>query len=92
MRIVLAWLSSERESMSPIRIHTTISSETLHLPELRPLLGKAVEIVITEEPVLAADSERWSALAAVAGKDLIDADVYGKQREFDRSCSQAPLL
>ena len=36
--------------MSTIRIHRTIDSETLHLPELKPLVGKAVEITVTELP------------------------------------------
>src|SRR5687767_10985576 len=30
------------------RIRTRIESETLHLPELRPLIGKEVEIVVQE--------------------------------------------
>jgi hypothetical protein len=35
--------------MGAIRIRKTIESETLHLPELKPLIGRTVEIVI-EEP------------------------------------------
>jgi hypothetical protein len=36
--------------MSAIRIRKTIESETLHLPELKPLIGRTVEIVIEERP------------------------------------------
>lgn len=35
--------------MNAIHIHTTLHSEILHLPELRPLLGKTVEIIVREE-------------------------------------------
>jgi hypothetical protein len=34
--------------MPPIRIKTRIESDTLVMPELRPLVGKTVEIRITE--------------------------------------------
>ena len=33
---------------TPVRIRRKLSSETLDLPELRPLIGKDVEIVVTE--------------------------------------------
>jgi hypothetical protein len=36
--------------MTAIRIETTIDSETLHLPQLKPLVGKSVEIVVREMP------------------------------------------
>jgi hypothetical protein len=36
--------------MTAIRIETTIDSDTLYLPELKPLLGKSVEIVVREMP------------------------------------------
>ncbi|MGH7193447.1 MAG: hypothetical protein ACREJM_07920, partial [Candidatus Saccharimonadales bacterium] len=32
-----------------VRIHRKLESETLHLPELRPLIGKDVEIIVIEE-------------------------------------------
>ena len=34
--------------MGAIRITKRLDSETLHLPELRPLIGHEVEIVVTE--------------------------------------------
>ena len=65
-------------------IHVTreILSEHLDLPELRPFIGKQVEITIQEaEP--ARDDSRWEALAAIAGADLIDPEVVAKYRAFD---------
>jgi hypothetical protein len=59
--------------MSTIRIHRTLDSDTLHLPELKPLIGKVVDITVTESP--AEGAKDWSALEAIAGKDLIDPDV-----------------
>jgi hypothetical protein len=40
--------SAEVQAMTSIRIETTIEGETLYLPQLRPLLGKSVEIVVKE--------------------------------------------
>jgi len=34
--------------MSTIRIETTIDSDTLYLPQLKPLVGKSVEIIVRE--------------------------------------------
>lgn len=41
--------------MAPIRITTRLESDTLVLPELRPLVGKTVEISVTETGELAVD-------------------------------------
>jgi hypothetical protein len=35
--------------MNAIRIRKRIDSETLHLPELNPLLGKTVEVIVLDE-------------------------------------------
>lgn len=35
--------------MTAIRIRTRVDSETLYLPELRPLIGQEVEIIVLEE-------------------------------------------
>jgi hypothetical protein len=37
-------------TMNLIRIHTRLESETISIPELRPLVGKQVEITICEQP------------------------------------------
>lgn len=66
--------------MHAIRVHRYIDSETLQLPELKELIGKDVEIVVLEEPTLppAQSTEKpdYSALAHIAGQDLIDPEVY----------------
>jgi hypothetical protein len=81
--------------MSVIRIHRRIESETLHLPELRPLLGKTVEILVTEQPEAHAadDAARWAA-AQQAVREVTDYDLeaYREQREFDRRHGRAPEL
>jgi len=33
-----------------LRIHHKLDSETLHLPELKPLIGRTVEITVKEKP------------------------------------------
>ena len=38
-----------RVTMNAIRIHTRLESDTLQLPELKPLVGKDVEIIVLEE-------------------------------------------
>ncbi|HEY1380650.1 MAG TPA: hypothetical protein VGF55_27865 [Gemmataceae bacterium] len=76
--------------MSTIRIRRTLDSDTLHLPELRPLIGKAVEITVTETP--AEPAKDWSALEAIAGTDVIDPEVYKQYREFDRQHNKPPEL
>jgi hypothetical protein len=77
--------------MGPIHIRRTLDSDVLHLPELKPLIGKTVEIVVREEPA-AEVGERWRALAEAAGQDLIDPEVYKQYREFDRQSRTPPEL
>jgi hypothetical protein len=36
--------------MNAIQVHKRIESETLHLPELRGMIGKTVRIIVLEEP------------------------------------------
>jgi hypothetical protein len=47
--------------MTAIRIETTIDSDTLHLPQLKPLMGKTVEIIVREMPqrTLRPDDRAW---------------------------------
>lgn len=44
--------------MNPVHIRKNLDSDTLYLPELRPFLGKSVEIVVQE--VVAPASENAS--------------------------------
>ena len=70
--------------MSAIRIRKRIDSETLHLPELRPLLGKAVEIIVREQPAILPGTGNWAALEEAA-RDLAgyDFDAWRAQRDYD---------
>jgi hypothetical protein len=75
--------------MSTIRIHRTLDSDTLHLPELKPLIGKAVDITVTESP--ADGAKDWSALEEAA-QELTDYDfdLPRRYREFDRQHNRPP--
>jgi hypothetical protein len=78
--------------MSAIYIRRKLDSDTLHLPELQPLIGKTVEIIVREETESPAVPDRWQALTEAAGKDLIDPEVYKLYREFDRQHWKPPEL
>ncbi len=74
--------------MTAIRIHRRIDSETLHLPELKPFLGRTVEIIVLEEEPLSSiqpGTGDWDTAAqaarALAGYDF---DAWREQREYDR--------
>lgn len=82
--------------MDTIRISQKLDSDTLYLPQVRPLIGKTVEIIVREE-IGSSDEvqngqhpqrDAWkAALASLGGLD-IDWDAYRRQREFDvRSAS-----
>jgi hypothetical protein len=72
--------------MSAIVIRRTLDSDTLHLPELGPLIGKEVEIVVRERPPLPPGvPERWRPLWEVGGEDLIDPEAVRRLREGSRT-------
>jgi hypothetical protein len=48
--------------MHAIRVRKTIDSETLHLPELKPLIGRTVDITVEEQPPAVRD-EFWAEAA-----------------------------
>ena len=69
--------------MNAIRIHKQIDSETLHLPELKSLIGKTVEILILEEtaaPPRTCASSPYDALFELAGHDVVDPEAYKQLR------------
>lgn len=73
--------------MSTIRIETTIDSDTLYLPQLKPLVGKSVEIIVREiaTPNISPATSDWAAVeAAVRGLEDYDYDAYREAREQDR--------
>ena len=75
--------------MNAIRIRKKIESETLHLPELKPLVGRTVEIIVLEEEkhsTIRPGTGDWEA-AEKAARELretgYDLDAWRAQREFD---------
>jgi hypothetical protein len=72
--------------MNAIRIRKTLDSETLHLPELKSLLGRAVEIIVLEDdPPARMGTGDWDAAArAVAELKDYDYDALADQDDCDR--------
>ena len=73
--------------MSTIRIETTIDSDTLYLPQLKPMVGKSVEIVVREmaTPTISPATSDWAAVeAAVRELEDYDFQAYREVRELDR--------
>jgi hypothetical protein len=75
-------------SMSTLRIRRKLESDTLVLPELKPLIGKTVEITIQEEEASSIKTGLgdWEA-ALKAAQELRDTgydfDAWREQREYD---------
>lgn len=71
--------------MNAIRIFRKLDSETLQLPELKPLIGKNVEIIVLETPNVMPGTGDWdAALKAVEELEDYDFDAYRRLREYDR--------
>ena len=77
--------------MSTIRIKTRLESETLVLPELRPLIGKTVEIRVTENPPSALDDLiDWEYLAEVEAEFAEDPTPIPSLEEVRAALSSIP--
>jgi hypothetical protein len=66
--------------MNAIRIRKTIHSDTLHIPELKDMIGRTVEIIVLEEPVPSSDIHNkgdWDAVLAAA-QQLQDYDYQAQ--------------
>lgn len=74
--------------MNAVRICRKLESETLYLPELRPLVGKQVEIIVLDEsaPQATPGTGDWEA-AARAAQELRDTgydfEAWREQRDYD---------
>jgi hypothetical protein len=71
--------------MNAIRIHKKLDSETLNLPELRPLLGQTVEIIVLGEdslPGIRPGAGDWTAFDRLA-REITDYD-FDAQRQQDQ--------
>jgi hypothetical protein len=73
--------------MTPIRIETTIESDTLYLPQLQPLMGKSVEIIVRENtvPIMTPATSDWAEVEAIVrnGLDDYDFDAYREARNLE---------
>jgi hypothetical protein len=79
--IVATYNSIAEPRMTEIHITRDLESDTLQLPELTPLIGRKVEIIVRD--VSAAPANPWDALAALAGRDLVDPGAYRQLRDLD---------
>ncbi len=66
--------------MTAIKIERHLDSETLHLPELKGLVGRDVEITVIEKPRAPRKSD-LSKLFELAGKIDLDEDAIREMRE-----------
>ena len=76
-----------------IRIRRKLDSENLYLPELRPLIGKMVEITIEPEPVpaITPGTGDWAAAQRAARRlqeTDYDFDAWRQQRDYDKRHSR----
>jgi hypothetical protein len=76
-------------TMNAVRIRRKLDSDTLHLPELKPLIGKDVEIIVLEDETrstILPGTGDWEA-AARAAEELresgYDFDASKRLREYD---------
>jgi hypothetical protein len=72
--------------MDVIRIETLLVDDTLYLPQLKPLVGKSVEITVREKavPVIAPGIGSWDDVkAAVLGLGDYDADAWRETRSAE---------
>lgn len=74
--------------MNAIRIFRKLESDALHLPELKPLIGRTVEIIVLEEDhrsVSRPGTGDWdAAFQAVEELEDYDFDALRRQREYDQ--------
>jgi hypothetical protein len=70
--------------MTVIHVTQQLESDTIQLPELKPLIGKKVEITIREAPAENSSKQGWDALFELSGKDLVDPEAYKELRALDR--------
>ena len=79
--------------MTAIRIQRKLDSDTL--PELRPLIGKTVDIIVREAdvPAVTPGTRDWTAWqAALSDLDDYDFDAWKAQREYDLKHANDHLL
>jgi len=70
--------------MTEIHLTRDVQSDTLTLPELQPLIGRKVEIIIRDLSEPSVPRNPWESLQSLAGQDLVDPDAYRQLRDLDR--------
>jgi hypothetical protein len=79
--------------MKVIHIRRLLESDTLYLPEVKPLIGRTVQILISEEAGASVVTEKdWESFFAAAGPDLVDPELYRQYRAFDQGHNSPPQL
>ncbi len=73
--------------MTEIHLTHDVQSDTLKLPELQPLIGKRVEIIIRDLSPQSGLPNPWDGLQSLAGRNLVDPDAYRQLRDLDRQQS-----
>jgi hypothetical protein len=64
--------------MNAIRVRTKIDSDTLHIPELRSMIGKDVEIIVLDDQPAAASSVL----------DSVDPQAFWKGKSLDELAAE----
>lgn len=80
--------------MTTLRIHRKLDSSTLDLPELKPLIGKTVEITVRERPgvTITPGTGNWQRFEdAMNDLEGYDFDAWRLQRERDQASSGVEL-
>jgi hypothetical protein len=70
-----------------IHIHRKLDSETLHLPELKPLIGRTVEITVEEKPPAPSISDEFYAELARLPETV---EAYEAQKTIFRTWRSDP--
>ena len=80
--------------MTPIRIRKQLSSDTLHLPELRPLIGRTVEITVEEQVPAVRDEFYAEAARLPESEEAFDAQkaIFRTWRDDPRFEPYWPVL
>ena len=73
-------MSEEEYPMTTIHIRKHLDSDLLHLPELKPLIGKAVEIIVREQTTSMPGIGAHDAFFALAGQDIVDSEALNRLR------------
>jgi len=80
--------------MQEIHVTTQLESSTITLPQLEPLVGKQVEIVVREmeSAMRPFTQDEWIELFDAIGPVEFDENLVFDYREFNRAHGQPPPL